>query len=85
MKIMYSIVFSITDTWEAECKKATEEPAKYVNCEGPHPASYKGCKKALTAPKTNQELPKIGTKDLAADSHKSEKAWKAQQMQTMCS
>lgn len=42
-----------------ECKKARNIVAKCANCGGPHPASYRGCKKVPQAPKApKKEEPK---------------------------
>ncbi|KAJ3666061.1 hypothetical protein Zmor_001516 [Zophobas morio] len=33
------------DHQTSDCEKQRRQPAKYANCSGPHPASYKGCPK----------------------------------------
>lgn len=37
----------------ATCSKSKEEPAKCANCQGPHPASYRGCPEFPKPPKTS--------------------------------
>ncbi|XP_018325017.1 uncharacterized protein LOC108736903 [Agrilus planipennis] len=52
-----AIAASALDMSKGTCTKPREEPAKCRNCEGPHPASYRGCKAFTTkTPKTPKQI-----------------------------